>query len=356
MAILVTVIIPIFNNSEDILNAINSIKKQTHKNWELIVVDDASTDNLENKIKNQLNDKIKLIKNDINRGSYYSINKGITVSKGEYITVLGSDDTFHEKKLEKQVKELNNKNYEAVGCYFSRSGATSKYADSMIMFRRSLIKKIGYFDCVRFGGDSEFYYRIYSVLGSNRIKIIPEVLYYAKKRQGSLTQHEISKGGSPSRKQYVKNYKKWHSKKNCNMKFPLDQRMFSCDSTMKSINYIKNKKVEFTKLNDGYFLLKPLQDNSTPGVKINQTVLPNIYYHIKVKGKCNAESNCRLYIKDHGKDDYIFNDKFRLEEDEKLLIYRIKFVSNKTTIGILFENPKLDDWCKIQYIDLIKSS
>ena len=110
---LVTVIIPLYNTQDYVLKAMNSVINQTYKKWQLILVDDCSTDNSVQVINNRINSlpiqirkKIKLIKNDKNYGTFVSTNKGIQISKGQFITILGSDDEFVKTKLAKQLSIL----------------------------------------------------------------------------------------------------------------------------------------------------------------------------------------------------------------------------------------------------------
>ena len=87
-----------------------SVLNQTYKNIEIIVVDDGSTDNTKEEI-NKINDeKIKYIKLEKNTGGPNARNIGIKNSKGQYISFQDSDDIFYPNKLEKQIKNIINKN------------------------------------------------------------------------------------------------------------------------------------------------------------------------------------------------------------------------------------------------------
>ncbi|WP_246124775.1 glycosyltransferase family 2 protein [Algibacter pacificus] len=107
---LVSVIIPMFNSEAYILDAINSVINQTYKNWELILVDDCSSDNTWHIINPflKLHPNIKLLKNSDNYGAAVSRNNGIQVSKGDYIAFLDSDDLWKPNKLEKQISFMQN--------------------------------------------------------------------------------------------------------------------------------------------------------------------------------------------------------------------------------------------------------
>jgi glycosyltransferase involved in cell wall biosynthesis len=106
MDLSLSLIIPNYNNEEYLEDCIESVVSQTRKPDEVIIVDDASTDNSINIIKKfeRKYDFIKLIKNKKNRGVVYSRNKAIKLAKGKYITTLDSDDFYYNKnKLEKEM-------------------------------------------------------------------------------------------------------------------------------------------------------------------------------------------------------------------------------------------------------------
>ena len=103
---LVTIITPSYNSSQYISDTILSVIRQTYKNWEMIIVDDSSTDNsvqvVEKIISNET--KISMIRLTKNVGSAQSRNTALEVSNGRFIAFLDSDDIWHPDKLEKQVE------------------------------------------------------------------------------------------------------------------------------------------------------------------------------------------------------------------------------------------------------------
>tara|TARA_R110000868_G_C10965998_1_gene769103 strand:+ start:399 stop:2435 length:2037 start_codon:yes stop_codon:yes gene_type:complete len=102
----VSVIIPAYNRSQCIRTAIDSVLNQDWKNIEVIVVDDASTDNTVDLI-NEINDhRVKLLQRDSNGGAAAARNDGIIASRGEYIALLDSDDKFLPGKIRTQVQAL----------------------------------------------------------------------------------------------------------------------------------------------------------------------------------------------------------------------------------------------------------
>ncbi len=103
---MVSIVVPVYNASNYIEKTIEMVCRQTYKDWELILVDDASRDEsaqvIENYIKNQ-GKRIRLIRKKVNQGAAEARNTGIDASSGRYIAFLDADDVWNPEKLEKQV-------------------------------------------------------------------------------------------------------------------------------------------------------------------------------------------------------------------------------------------------------------
>jgi len=117
---LISIIIPTYNRANLLVKAIKSVFSQTYKNFELIIVNDGSTDNTKQIIDNfkKQTNKIKYIW-EINSGTAKAKNTGIKNTEGKYIAFLDSDDEWLPKKLEKQLelfKKSTNSNLGFVGC------------------------------------------------------------------------------------------------------------------------------------------------------------------------------------------------------------------------------------------------
>lgn len=119
---LVSVIMPCYNGERFIAEAIESVLGQTYQNWELIIINDGSTDNSEKIIKELLNkdNRIRYIKNNKNKGIPATRNVGIKASKGEYIALLDQDDFWMKEKLKIQMIEIL-KNNSSFGLKFSNT-------------------------------------------------------------------------------------------------------------------------------------------------------------------------------------------------------------------------------------------
>ena len=82
---LVSVVMPVYNAEQFLSEAINSIQNQSFSNFEFIIINDGSTDNTENIVHSFMDDRIIYIKNDTNLNISNSLNKGISIAKGEFI-------------------------------------------------------------------------------------------------------------------------------------------------------------------------------------------------------------------------------------------------------------------------------
>lgn len=132
MAGLVSIIMPSYNTADYIAESIQSVLEQSYTDWELIVVDDCSTDNTDEVIKPYLTDgRIKYYKNEKNSGAAVSRNHALREAKGKWIAFLDSDDLWMPDKLEKQIRymEMNSyhfsyTNYSEINAEGQRNGVT----------------------------------------------------------------------------------------------------------------------------------------------------------------------------------------------------------------------------------------
>lgn len=108
---LVSIIMPSYNTAPYIKQTIQSVLDQTYINWELIIVDDCSTDNT-NEVVDTIKDcRIHYLKNEKNSGAAISRNKALREAKGQWIAYLDSDDLWMPEKLEKQIKFMEENGY-----------------------------------------------------------------------------------------------------------------------------------------------------------------------------------------------------------------------------------------------------
>ena len=108
---LVSIIMPSYNTANFIGETIKSVLEQTYKNWELLIVDDCSTDNTDEVVARYNDERITYMKNLKNSGAAVSRNKALNVARGKWIAFLDSDDLWYPTKLEEQIKYMKKNKY-----------------------------------------------------------------------------------------------------------------------------------------------------------------------------------------------------------------------------------------------------
>lgn len=101
---LVSIIMPSYNTARFLRETVASVLAQTYENWELIIVDDASTDKTDDVVAGYSDPRIRYLKNGKNCGAAVSRNWALREAKGRWIAFLDSDDLWHPEKLEKQIR------------------------------------------------------------------------------------------------------------------------------------------------------------------------------------------------------------------------------------------------------------
>lgn len=124
----ISIIVPMFNSEDFIHKCLDSILNQSYENFELIVVDDGSTDSSVNIVNSFYDSRIKLYCLS-HGGVSNSRNYGINVSKGSYVIFIDSDDYIEFNMLEKFVDIINKYNPDFISCGFFSETALSKKAD-----------------------------------------------------------------------------------------------------------------------------------------------------------------------------------------------------------------------------------
>lgn len=128
---LVSIVMPAYNCEKFIEEAVASVEAQTYKNWELIIVEDRSTDKTWEIVQKLEKEKIRICQNENNLGVARTRNRGVAIAQGNWIAFLDSDDIWREDKLEKQVALLSSKK-EAVliftaSAFMDEAGTSKKY-------------------------------------------------------------------------------------------------------------------------------------------------------------------------------------------------------------------------------------
>jgi glycosyltransferase involved in cell wall biosynthesis len=132
----VSVITVTFNREAFIREAINSVLAQSFTDWELLVIDDASTDNTKSIVDEYISkdSRIKYFRNEQNLGIAKTRNRGLELAEGEYIAPLDSDDVWLDKnKLQKQVEFLDiNQDYAMLGGGIMHIDANSRHIKKVL--------------------------------------------------------------------------------------------------------------------------------------------------------------------------------------------------------------------------------
>ena len=203
---IVSVILPVYNRVEYIVETIESIINQSFKNWELIIVDDKSEDDTVLRIEPFLSDKIKLLKNKYNEGVSACLNKAIKFSEGKYIARMDSDDISVVDRLEKQVEFLNkNEEISICGAYMKSFNTSRKFyyssthdqilinllfgspiASPTVMFKKEIFNEFSFNEDLRFSEDYEFWSR---ALFKFKAHNLPKVLVYYRQHEEQLTKN-----------------------------------------------------------------------------------------------------------------------------------------------------------------------
>ncbi len=124
---LVSIITPSYNTAEYIAETIRSVQAQTYQNWEMIIVDDCSTDDTDAVVGAYLTDsRIRYLKNEKNSGAAVSRNYALREAKGKWIAFLDSDDLWTPDKLEKQIAFMENGGYHFSYTCYEEMDAQSK--------------------------------------------------------------------------------------------------------------------------------------------------------------------------------------------------------------------------------------
>lgn len=107
----VSVIMPTYNCGRFIAESIRSVLAQTYTNWELIIVDDCSTDNTKEIVRGFDDARIRFLQNEQNEGAAVTRNKALRAAKGQYIAFLDSDDLWAPDKLARQIAFMEQHGY-----------------------------------------------------------------------------------------------------------------------------------------------------------------------------------------------------------------------------------------------------
>jgi glycosyltransferase involved in cell wall biosynthesis len=191
----VSVILPVFNRAATIRRCVDSIRAQTLSDWEIVAVDDASSDESAAMIASYGDARIRILRHERNRGAAAARNTAMREARGEFVAWIDSDDEWLPAKLTRQLAQLAETSADACACdYFMataghehavRIGTSDDWrrtlhtecrlaAGSTLLVRRACLEKIGALDeALRSHEDWDWCLRLARHF---RLTIVPEVL------------------------------------------------------------------------------------------------------------------------------------------------------------------------------------
>lgn len=157
---LVSIIMPSWNTGKYIAESIQSVLAQTYTNWELIIVDDCSTDNTDEVIANFCDKRIRYLKNTQNSGAALTRNRALREANGEWIAFLDSDDIWLPEKLERQIEFMKKNSYVFSYHDFEKIDEVGKSLEITVtgpeIVTRSMMYNYGYPGCLTFMYNAKF--------------------------------------------------------------------------------------------------------------------------------------------------------------------------------------------------------
>jgi Glycosyl transferase family 2 len=230
----VSVLMPVYNGELYIREAIDSILNQTFSDFELIIIDDCSTDGSVAVVKTYMDSRIRLIANPINQGLSFILNQGNKLARAEYIARIDCDDISLPKRLEKQVEYLDRHPDIAVlgaqSIDIDTEGKVTKnqsmylypvepsslrwtasylcpFRHPLVMYRRQILweKLGGYDETISFAEDYEIWQRLLNnnYQGANLPEILLKYRVHPKSMMNTASTATKTNTVSPMRKEYL---------------------------------------------------------------------------------------------------------------------------------------------------------
>ena len=210
---LVSIIMPSYNCGKFVEETIHSVQAQTYQNWEIIFIDDCSSDDTITKVSSMREEdsRIRLFQNKINSGAAVSRNNALQEAKGRWIAFLDSDDLWEPTKLEKQVRFMEENGYKFSYTCYQEMDADGNLTGIEVSGPMHVTKAGMYAFCwpgcltVMYDGDSIGLLQIEDIKKNNDYAmwlkvckkadcyLLPENLAkYRRGRSGSVSSHGIS--------------------------------------------------------------------------------------------------------------------------------------------------------------------
>ena len=215
----ISVIMAVYNTEKYVAEAIESILCQTYRDFEFIIVDDASTDSSADIIEHfqETDNRIRIIRNECNSGLGISLQRGVKSARGQLIARMDADDISLVDRFEKQVNHLNNHpEIMVLGCDHLIINETGEIINDLIypknpeimrwnmllgsglivsngatMIRKELFDEVGDFGDFRAAQDFEFWSRLFEY-DPLPIANLNNVMYYYRQHEKTITKSQSS--------------------------------------------------------------------------------------------------------------------------------------------------------------------
>lgn len=201
---LVSVIIPCYNLGQYLCDAVDSVLSQTHKNIEIIIVNDGSTDPYTNELLSNFSKPNTIVLTTANQGLPAARNYGISAAKGDFVCCLDSDDMYHPEFIRKSVQVMSDDQAGKLGFvttwaqfigdssviwktdnYEPYKLAVENVIHVASLFRKSCWKMVGGYN-VKFTGYADWNFWVSIVSKGYQWVCIPEALFYYRVRSNSM--------------------------------------------------------------------------------------------------------------------------------------------------------------------------
>lgn len=207
---MISIILPVYNAGNYVKDTITSLLEQTENNFEIIIVNDGSTDNSEEIIQSFHDERIYYVKHEKNKGIAASFNTGLKLAKGDFITFHGADDLSLPHRFKRLLEEFCCKNIgyvhsdmllitennipfsywqagnispDEIYSFFLNVG--TPFNNGSMIFRREAVEGIYYNESIKIGSDTDF---VLKVAKKNwRSSHVPEPLYIYRRHQTNVT-------------------------------------------------------------------------------------------------------------------------------------------------------------------------
>lgn len=373
----VSIVLPVYNGELNVANAISSIINQTYYNWELIIVNDCSTDGTAEIIQKfaERDSRIKIINNTVNLKLPAALNVGFRNATGEYYTWTSDDNLYKENAIERMVMVLQSApEYDMVYAEYTNidekdteiSEAHLNNPEGLLrgntigacfLYTSRIAKKIGEYDVDLFlAEDYDYWLRIWHV---GKIMHIEDNLYYYRRHAGSLSETKKAYIGVQTFKVLEKNFSFMYSvAKTRKERYDLfDQIVFLAGKDQRE--EVMNRLCNIDKMYMKHRLIKVIKDK----IYLKIFVIKN-----KVKNKMDNNNFNMKYIKklilNIVKKNYIYkiynkSKKYEIEYKKvRYLLEHIDIENIKPANGYLRKRQKMimefagDVFTELQKIDI----